>query len=127
MLFSYSERDMLPVNCLLLLMVAKNSVSILMRMYNYIFKNKIMKSLKINTNSQFWQRYSKICTHVLLICMLQKTYPHCLTRNLYFSGLFQRNYQGGTQRFIHKNNYCKITYIVKNKNKKPRKTLHIQN
>lgn len=49
----------------MLLVVAKNSISILRRMYNYILKHKIMKSLKTNNNTPFWQR-----NNIVLIGML---------------------------------------------------------
>lgn len=45
---------------LMLLVVAKNPISILRRTHNYILKRKIMKSLKINNNTPFWQRNDKI-------------------------------------------------------------------
>lgn len=62
---------------------------------------------------------------VLLIDMKDLKYPYYMTQNLYFLGLFLRNYRGGTQIFIHKNNYCSITYIVlkKTQNTKQMKNL----
>lgn len=71
----------------------------------------------MNNNTQFWQRTIKYALYVLLIDMKDLKYPYYMTQNLYFLGLFLRNYWGGTQRFIHKNNYCGITYIVKKKKK----------
>lgn len=94
--------SMLSENCLLILVVAKNPISNLMKTSSYIFQNKTVKTLNLIIILSFGKDTIKYA----LLCIADRQLKiYCLTQNLYFSA---QNSEG-ILRKAHEDLFTKIT------------------